>query len=201
MTRAAMAAYYVLAPAEASSNLAKYDGVRYGNRSAQIKGSKDVLFSASRGENFGQEVQRRVLLGSFSLSSTAMDNYFVRAQKVRRLVQADFNKSFALKHPLLKDAEGPADGKGVDIIITPTSLDLPPELQWLQKPMDASSTFTTDLCTIPASLAGLPAISVPSKRSNMYGLQVVAQYGDDDLVFRAARELEEIQLPVEEEKV
>lgn len=203
-TKAALAAYYVLAPAEASSNLARFDGVRYGKKAPNDREKPNVLFSNSRGHNFGAEVRRRILLGSYTLSSTAMDNYFVRAQKVRRLVQDDFNKVFAMKHPLLQHGqEDPSsistdengEGTGVDIIITPTSLNLPPLLSSLRsqnKTNDPTSQFQEDVYTVPASLAGLPAISVPvpCKDWQQVGLQVVGQYGDDELVLDAARELE-----------
>ncbi|KAI4102484.1 MAG: hypothetical protein LQ339_004638 [Xanthoria mediterranea] len=203
-TKAALAAYYVLAPAEASSNLARFDGVRYGIKAPNDREKSNVLFSNSRGHNFGAEVRRRILLGSYTLSSTAMDNYFVRAQKVRRLVQDDFNKVFAMKHPLLQhrqedpssiSTDGNGEGTGVDIIITPTSLNLPPLLSSLRsqkKTNDPTNQFQEDLYTVPASLAGLPAISVPvpCKDWQQVGLQVVGQYGDDELVLDAARELE-----------
>ncbi|KAL8907867.1 MAG: hypothetical protein Q9171_005670 [Xanthocarpia ochracea] len=203
-TKAALAAYYVLAPAEASSNLAKYDGVRYGNKASNDRDKSDVLFSSTRGQNFGAEVRRRILLGSYTLSSTAINNYFIRAQKVRRLVQDDFNTVFAMKHPLLehpkettssssstKEAE---EENGVDIIITPTSLNLPPLLSSLRDVDDGDPTkqFQEDVYTVPASLAGLPAISVPVPTSGwqQVGLQVMSQYGDDEMVLDAARELE-----------
>ncbi len=203
-TKAALAAYYVLAPAEASSNLAKFDGVRYGKKAPNDREKPNVLFSNSRGHNFGAEVRRRILLGSYTLSSTAMDNYFVRAQKVRRLVQDDFNQVFAMKHPLLQHRqEDPSsistdengEGTGVDIIITPTSLNLPPLLSSLRshnKTNDPTNQFQEDVYTVPASLAGLPAISVPVPCNDwqQVGLQVVGQYGDDELVLDAARELE-----------
>ncbi|KAL8758026.1 MAG: hypothetical protein Q9199_001810 [Rusavskia elegans] len=203
-TKAALAAYYVLAPAEASSNLAKYDGVRYGKKAPNDRDKSNVLFSNTRGHNFGAEVRRRVLLGSYTLSSTAINNYFIRAQKVRRMVQDDFNKVFAMKHPLLQHHQGipssilteeNGEGTGVDIIITPTSLNLPPLLSALQSANennDPTKQFQEDVYTVPASLAGLPAISVPvpCKDWQHIGLQVIGQYGDDEMVLDAARELE-----------
>ncbi|KAL8862358.1 MAG: hypothetical protein Q9178_001367 [Gyalolechia marmorata] len=204
-TKAALAAYYVLAPAEASSNLAKYDGVRYGNRAPKDRDKSDVLFSSTRGQNFGAEVRRRILLGSYTLSSTAINNYFIRAQKVRRLVQDDFNTVFAMKHPLLEHPkettssssstkEAVEEENGVDIVITPTSLNLPPLLSSLRDGDDGDPTkqFQEDVYTVPASLAGLPAISVPVPTSGwqQVGLQVMGQYGDDEMVLDAARELE-----------
>lgn len=196
-TRSALSAYYILAPAEASSNLAKYDGIRYGNTNRDRKEPNDVLFARRRGNGFGAEVKRRILLGSYSLSAAAMDNYFIKAQKVRRLVQEDFNNVFSHAHPLLPNATG-MDEEGIDVIISPTALSFPPKLSALAE--NASiNTYSDDILTVPASLAGLPAISVPipypgtldvSGRSKTIGLQIIAQYGDDDLVFEAARLLE-----------
>ena len=216
-TKAALSAYYVLAPAEASSNLAKYDGVRYGNRapvSRQKGDNNTVLFSATRYANLGAEVRRRILLGSYTLSSTAIDNYFIRAQRIRRLVQQDFNRVFALSHPLLPapypSKQPPASGTtekrddddaSVDVIISPTSLNFPPLISELKEEneKDPARQFYEDLYTVPASLAGLPAVSVPVPRVDeggggeeweKVGLQVMGQYGDDDLVLDVARQLQ-----------
>lgn len=194
-TQSALSAYYILAPAEASSNLAKYDGIRYGNKKLDRKEPDDVLFARRRGDGFGAEVKRRILLGSYSLSAAAMDNYFIKAQKIRRLVQEDFNNVFALANPLLESIPGTNEG-GVDVIISPTALSFPPKLSTLTESASIS-TYSDDILTVPASLAGLPAISVPvpchgdiSERPKRASLQIVAQYGDDDLVFEAARLLE-----------
>ncbi|KAL8989760.1 MAG: hypothetical protein Q9169_008288 [Polycauliona sp. 2 TL-2023] len=169
MTKSALAAYYVLAPAEASSNLAKYDGARYGNKAPHDRDKSNVLFSKTRGHNFGAEVRRRILLGSYMLSSTAIDNYFIRAQKVRRLVQDDFNKVFAMKHPLLQHQKEDSSSKstekdkgeetGVDIIIAPTSLSLPPLLSSLQsnEDNDATKQFQEDVYTRAGPTQGLAA--------------------------------------------
>ncbi|KAL9023554.1 MAG: hypothetical protein Q9196_007132, partial [Gyalolechia fulgens] len=210
-TRSALSAYYVLAPAEASSNLAKYDGVRYGNKGPQpaSRGTSrgtNVLFSSTRYQNFGPEVRRRILLGSYTLSSTAIDNYFLRAQKVRRLVQNDFNRVFALSHPLLPTPsatglqKGEKQKEGVDVIISPTSLSFPPLISELKEEYerDPARQFHEDLFTVPASLAGLPAVSVPVQNEEggqeweKVGLQVMGQYGDDDLVLDVAKELESL---------
>ncbi len=200
-TKSALAAYYVIAPAEASSNLAKYDGVRYGNKLGERDRTDNVLYAATRGAGLGEEVKRRILLGSYSLSAAAIDNYFIKAQKVRRLVQEDFNKVFSFRHPLLSYDVKPHTDEGVDVIITPTAQSLPPKLSTLAKrgPVD---TFSDDVLTVPASLAGLPAISVPipvTSPESIYqylpcsvGLQIIAQYGDDDSVFKVAKEIEHI---------
>ncbi len=206
-TKHALSAYYVLAPAEASSNLAKYDGVRYGFRGDADDGAGGVLYAKSRGQGFGEEVKRRILLGAYSLSAEAIDNYFVQAQKVRRLVQQDFDRVFALPHPLLATPAMKKEGNGVDVLISPTAPTLPPPLEAVenQTPLDA---YMNDVFTVPASLAGLPAISMPismqfdrpipglgyqydeKEWSHPVGVQVVGQYGDDDLVFNVAKLLE-----------
>lgn len=222
-TQHALPAYYILAPAEASSNLAKYDGVRYGTRAhgADRKTGGDnsdlnddnYLYARTRGSGFGDEVRRRILLGSFSLSAEAMDNYFIQAQRIRRLVQADFDGVFALNNPLgdglIKDESRaspvPTAKTKVDIIICPTASALPPTLSSLVDGRDSSSvsaplhSYVTDVCTVPASLAGLPAISVPVSTGgptkeegiDKVGIQIIGQYGDDELVLRAAEVLEQ----------
>ena len=198
----ALSAYYVLAPAEASSNLAKYDGVRYGSRVKEEDGTPDyVLYAKTRSAGFGPEAQRRVLLGSFSLSAQAMDNYFIQAQKVRRLVQQDFDKVFAAPNPLLAHKTGVNDD-GVDVLLCPTAPTLAPELSEArsQKSLHA---YMNDVFTVPASLAGLPAISVPVHRNKVSelqdsapaGMQIIGQYGDDKAVLRVAKELSVFSTP------
>ena len=200
-TKMALSAYYVLAPAEASSNLAKYDSVRYGNRSSDREGSADVLYARTRGAGLGEEVKRRILLGSYSLSAAAIDNYFIKAQKVRRLVQKDFNNAFALEHPLLESKVRPSRGADVDIILTPTAQSLPPKLSSISH-SDPLQEYSADVLTVPASLAGLPSISVPvpisspvgsgAESPKSVGMQILAQFGDDDLVFDMAKVIESL---------
>ncbi len=200
-TKSALAAYYVIAPAEASSNLAKYDGVRYGNKLVEGDGTENILYAATRGAGLGGEVKKRILLGSYSLSADAIDNYFIKAQKVRRLVQNDFNNVFSFPHPLLSHDDKPYMDEGVDVIITPTAQSLPPKLSTLAK-RGSVEAFNDDVLTVPASLAGLPAISVPVPIEGLksrfqdlphsVGLQILAQYGDDDSVFEIAKEVEDM---------
>jgi aspartyl-tRNA(Asn)/glutamyl-tRNA(Gln) amidotransferase subunit A len=204
-TYQALPAYYVLAPAEASSNLAKYDGVRYGYRTSGADANpKDnlPLFAATRGDGFGPEVQRRILLGAYTLSSEAMDNYFVQAQRVRRLVQMDFDKVFALQNPLL-DArvEQSDDASSVDVLIAPTAPTLPPTLAEVEK-LSPVEMYMNDVLTVPASLAGLPALSVPVKLKggakqagdvDSVGMQVIGQFGDDELVLQVGQIIEGLQ--------
>ncbi|KAK3943125.1 amidase signature domain-containing protein [Diplogelasinospora grovesii] len=209
-TRHALSAYYVIAPAEASSNLAKYDGVRYGRRANDDTSDSDaadgVLYAASRGQGFGEEVRRRILLGSYTLSSEAMDNYFIQAQRVRRLVRRDFDRVFALSNPLapeedrsfdlsdlpdhvvLEDKFGPSE---VDFLLCPTAPTLPPRLEDVFQQKSPVDAYMNDVFTVPASLAGLPAISIPIEVSatsgnvsqqpsnNVAGMQLIGQYWDD----------------------
>ena len=213
-TRHALSAYYVIAPAEASSNLAKYDGIRYGARDrAQTQagptqgsaaGNDDaqdgILYARTRGGGFGDEVQRRILLGSYTLSSEAMDNYFIQAQRVRRLVQRDFNRVFKLPNLLHEpetfdlsemDDQVPLESKlgpvQVDFLLCPTAPSLPPKISQIreQTPLDS---YMNDVFTVPASLAGLPAISIPmpvttapsdADTPRNAGLQLIGQYWDD----------------------
>ncbi|KAI2781294.1 amidase signature enzyme [Daldinia loculata] len=203
-TKNALSAYYVIAPAEAASNLAKYDGIRYGQRnSKQASDSfEGILYAKTREAGFGSEVKRRILLGSYTLSSEAIDNYFIQAQKVRRLVRRDFDRIFKLSNPLedqqpfdlsemedtiqLENKFGPAQ---VDFLLCPTAPTTPPLLEDVmrQTPLDS---YMNDVFTVPASLAGLPAISIPmdipvdptkeeQKLLNFGGMQLVGQYWDD----------------------
>ena len=206
-TRHALSAYYVLAPAEAASNLAKYDGVRYGTRDEERDGAGDVLYSETRGKGFGDEVKRRILLGSYSLSASAIDNYFLKAQKVRRLVQRDFDRVFKTPNPLLpeqqfditdlhesielEDKHGPPQ---VDFIVCPTTPTLPPTLDEAVKQSSVDS-YMNDVFTVPASLAGLPAITLPHKppkargKTHVPGIQIIGQYGSDIQLLNVATSL------------
>ncbi|CRG88710.1 aspartyl-tRNA(Asn)/glutamyl-tRNA (Gln) amidotransferase subunit A [Talaromyces islandicus] len=218
-TKHALPAYYILAPAEASSNLAKYDGIRYGNRASGPDSGEGVnghLYAKTRGTGFGAEVQRRILLGSFSLSADAMDNYFIQAQRIRRLVQRDFDSVFAMHNPLGAGSVSAADqgndglSSKVDVIIGPTSSSPPPSLASVLNENTAAAdggasasldSYVTDALTVPASLAGLPAISVPvpvfedtgSSGLDKVGMQIIGQYGDDDLVLRVGEVLEQAE--------
>ena len=205
-TRQALSAYYVLAPAEASSNLAKYDGVRYGFRSDgpdALPKQNLPLYAKTRGEGFGDEVKRRILLGAYTLSSEAIDNYFIQAQKVRRLVQQDFDRVFASRNLLLGPEDAApvkSDGK-VDVLLTPTAPTLPPTIEEVKKQSPVES-YMNDVFTVPASLAGLPAASVPvalpdRAREGMEdgdvetaGMQIIGQFGDDGIVLQVAEIIE-----------
>ncbi|OAA54930.1 Amidase signature domain protein [Cordyceps fumosorosea ARSEF 2679] len=205
-TKEALCAYYVLAPAEATSNLAKYDGVRYGVRGGDGDAAGDTLYSEARGAGFGAEVRRRILLGTYSLSSEAIDNYFLQAQRVRRRVRQDFDEVFRAENPLceprqfdlcempeelaLADKQGPAQ---VDFLLCPTAPSLPPALRELET-RNSVDAYTSDVFTVPASLAGLPAVSVPVwPEENRFpvGMQLIAQYWDDQRLLHMAAKLQE----------
>jgi len=153
----AIPAYYVIAPAEASSNLARYDGVRYGHRCAAPKSLED-LYTRSRAEGFGAEVQRRILVGTYALSAGYYDAYYLRAQRVRRLIANDFAAAFA----------------SVDLIAGPTAPSVAFKLG--EKSSDPLAMYAADVNTVAVNLAGLPAISLPAGFSQglPVGLQLVA---------------------------
>ncbi len=173
-TRYGLPAYYVIAPAEASSNLARYDGVRYGLR----KPGKDLVetYENTRGEGFGDEVKRRVLIGTYALSAGYYDAYYLKAQKVRRRVADDFDAVF----------------RDVDFILTPTT---PNAAFPIGQPLtDPVQMYLNDVFTVTANLAGLPAISVPAglDRDGLpLGLHVIAKPLDEATMFRAAGVLEQ----------
>lgn len=176
-TDAAVATYYILAPAEASSNLSRFDGIRYGNRSSESKDIIDTYFK-SREAGFGPEVKRRILLGTYVLSSGYYDAYYTRAQKVRTLIQREFHDAF----------------QKVDVILTPTSPTLPRKLH--EADNDPLQDYLADVYTISANLAGLPAISVPGGKAQgengtqlPVGVQIMAPHLQDELVFQAAQAL------------
>lgn len=165
---AATAAYYVLAPSEASANLARYDGVRYGVRDVQAENSNQ-MYARSRAQGFGEEVKRRIMVGTYALSAGYYDAYYLKAQRIRALVVEDFRKAF---------------NQGVDVLISPVAPT--PAFKIGEKINDPVSMYATDLMTIPPSLAGLPALTVPcgqSKSGLPIGMQVVGPFlGDLDVL-------------------
>ncbi len=173
-TRYALATYYIIAPAEASSNLARYDGVRYGRRVAGE--TLDEMYLNTRGEGFGVEVRRRILIGTYVLSAGYYDAYYLKAQKTRNLIAADFRKAY----------------EAVDVILTPTA---PSDAFAIgEKSDDPITMYLNDVFTVPSSLAGLPAISVPaglSQRSLPLGLQIIGKPFDEATVLRVAHVLED----------
>jgi len=172
-TKYALPAYYIVAPAEASSNLARYDGVRYGLR---VDGdSLDEMYENTRGEGFGAEVRRRVMIGAYVLSAGYYDAYYVKAQQVRTIILDEFNQVF----------------QDVDVLLTPTAPNAAFPIG--AKMDDPVAMYLNDVFTVPANMAGLPAISVPSGLDSdglPLGLQIVAKPFDEETMFRAADVLE-----------
>ena len=172
-TKYALPAYYIIAPAEASSNLARYDGVRYGQRE---EGSDlTELYENTRAAGFGIEVRRRILIGTYVLSAGYYDAYYLKAQKVRALIARDFTQAY----------------EKCDVILTPTTPG--PAFAAGEKSDDPIAMYLNDVLTVPASLAGLPAISVPAGLSGEglpLGLHLIGKAFDEETMFRAAQALE-----------
>jgi len=171
-TKYALPVYYIIAPAEASSNLARYDGVRFGQR--KEASSLDEMYEATRGEGFGDEVKRRIMIGTYVLSSGYYDAYYLKAQKVRRLIKEDFENVF----------------KKVDYILTPST---PTTSFELGKKQDPLTMYLNDIFTVPASLAGLPGISLPiglDKLGLPIGIQLIANSFDEPGLISTAHVLE-----------
>lgn len=173
-TKYALPAYYIIAPAEASSNLARYDGMRFGLR---VEGDTPTeTYEKTRGEGFGAEVRRRILIGTYVLSAGYYDAYYLKAQKVRALIAGEFTTAF----------------ETVDAILTPTA----PSAAFAhgEKSDDLIAMYLNDVLTVPASLAGLPAISVPAGLSSEglpLGLQLITRAFDEEGLFRVADVLEQ----------
>jgi aspartyl-tRNA(Asn)/glutamyl-tRNA(Gln) amidotransferase subunit A len=173
-TKYALPAYYIVAPAEASSNLARYDGVRYGHRA---EGTHDLveLYEKSRSEGFGAEVKRRVLIGTYVLSAGYYDAYYTRAQKIRTLIKLDFEQAF----------------ETCDVLLTPVTPG--PAFALGEKSNDPISMYLNDVFTVTVNLAGLPAIAVPAGLTQTglpLGLQVIGKAFDEATVLRTGRAIE-----------
>lgn len=174
-TKYALAVYYIIAPAEASSNLARYDGLRYGLRVIEEGDSLDKMYEKTRAAGFGREVKRRIMIGTYVLSAGYYDAYYKKAQRVRTLVAQDFQKAF----------------EKVDAILTPAT---PSEAFKIGEKIDPVAMYLNDVFTIPASLAGLPGICVPAGLSSNglpLGLQLIGRPFDEETVFKVAGVLEE----------
>ncbi|WP_434064769.1 Asp-tRNA(Asn)/Glu-tRNA(Gln) amidotransferase subunit GatA [Anaerosinus gibii] len=173
-TKYAVSAYYLIAPAEASSNLARYDGVSYG---ARVEGTDIVdMYKKTRSEKFGEEVQRRIMLGTYALSAGYYDAYYLQALKVRTLVKQDFDKAF----------------EKVDVLITPTAPT--PAYKIGDMISDPMKMYLQDICTIPVNLAGVPGISLPCGFSNSgmpIGLQIIGKPLGEETLIRAAYTFEQ----------
>ena len=169
----AIPAYYIVAPAEASSNLARYDGVRYGLR---VEGENLIdMYEKTRAEGFGDEVKRRIMIGTYVLSAGYYDAYYIKAQKIRRLIVEDFKKVF----------------EECDALLTPTSPGVAFPIG--ERMDDPIKMYLEDIFTSPASLAGMPAMSVPGGLNGEglpLGLQIMAKPWDEESVFRVGQEIE-----------
>jgi len=172
-TKYAVAAYYLVAPAEASSNLARFDGVRYGLR---VEGENLIdMYKQTRGEGFGPEVKRRIMLGTYALSSGYYDAYYLRAQQTRTLIKQDFDHVFA----------------DYDLILSPTAPT--PAFPLGEKIDDPLTMYLNDIYTIPVNLAGIPAISIPCGLTNglPVGLQLIGRAFDESTLLRVAHAFEQ----------
>ena len=173
-TNYALPAYYIVAPAEASSNLARYDGVKYGFRS---KGENLIdMYEKTRSEGFGSEVQRRIMIGTYVLSSGYYDAYYLKAQKVRKLIKNDFDEAY----------------KKVDAILTPSTPSAAFKIG--EKTNDPVSMYLNDIFTVPVNLAGLPAISIPAGvdvKGYPLGLQIIGKAFDEQSILNIAYAMEE----------
>ncbi|MFE8701329.1 Asp-tRNA(Asn)/Glu-tRNA(Gln) amidotransferase subunit GatA [Cytobacillus sp. FJAT-54145] len=170
----ALPTYYILSSSEASANLARFDGVRYGYRSANSNTLID-LYKNTRAEGFGDEVKRRIMLGTFALSSGYYDAYYKKAQKVRTLIKKDFEDVF----------------EKYDVIIGPTTPT--PAFKFGEKTSDPLTMYANDILTIPVNLAGVPAISVPCgfDKGLPLGLQIIGKHFDESTVYRVAHAFEQ----------
>ena len=171
----ALASYYIIACAEASSNLGRYDGIRYTHRTSEYKNLKE-LYKKSRSEGFGDEVKRRIILGTYVLSSGYYDAYYKKAQKVRTLVMEQFNKAF----------------EKYDIIITPTSPTVAFKLG--EKSNNPMEMYLADICTVSINIAGLPGMSIPcgvDSQGMPIGMQIVAKRFNEETIIKAAYAFEQ----------
>ncbi len=171
----ALPAYYIIACAEASSNLGRYDGIRYGNKAEHFE-SIHHMICKTRGEKFGDEVKKRIMLGTFVLSEGYYDKYYAKAQTLRVRLKAQFEKVFAK----------------YDAVITPTSPKTAFKLSEVQK--DKEGSFNADLCTVPVNLAGLPAVSIPCGKDSSglpVGLQIIGDKFRESLILNLAKKYEE----------
>jgi aspartyl-tRNA(Asn)/glutamyl-tRNA(Gln) amidotransferase subunit A len=175
-TKYALPAYYIIAPAEASSNLARYDGVRYGLRDLPDGAGLQDMYAATRAAGFGQEVKRRILIGTYVLSAGFYDAYYNQAQKVRALIARDFDDAW----------------ESCDLLLTPTAPSAAFALG--EKSADPIAMYLNDVFTVPSSLAGLPAMSVPGGLDSHglpLGLQIIGKAFDEQGVLNAGLAIEQ----------
>ncbi|KAI9510047.1 amidase signature enzyme [Russula earlei] len=192
-TSYALSAYYVIASAEASSNLARYDGVQYGLRVPlppdSVTKSPGEAYSHSRTAGFGAEVKRRILLGTYALTADAFDNYFLQAQRLRQCIRDDFMRVFRVPNPLARSAT--PNVAGVHVLLHPSAVRTAPFLD----EQDGLDAYTQDVLTVPASLAGLPALSLPMAVDAggdgwPLGVSVVGQWGCEKMILTVGSTIE-----------
>jgi aspartyl-tRNA(Asn)/glutamyl-tRNA(Gln) amidotransferase subunit A len=174
-TRYALSAYYIIAPSEASSNLARFDGIRYGLRKGDANGGLADLYEASRGAGFGSEVKRRIMLGTYALSSGYYDAFYIKAQKVRTLIKKDFEEAYSK----------------ADVLLTPTT---PTAAFKFGDKKDPLQMYLSDIYTIPCNIAGHGGLSMPcgkTKAGLPIGVQWMCRPGEESTMLQAARALEE----------
>jgi aspartyl-tRNA(Asn)/glutamyl-tRNA(Gln) amidotransferase subunit A len=173
-THLAVPVYYVVAPAECSSNLSRFDGVRFGYRCDDPKNLED-LYKRSRGEGFGEEVKRRIMVGTYALSAGYYDAYYLKAQQIRRLISDDFTRAF----------------QQVDVIMGPSSPSTAFNIG--EKTDDPVAMYLSDIYTIAVNLAGLPGMSVPAGFSNSMpvGLQIIGNYFDESRLLNVAHKYQQ----------
>ena len=174
-TEYALSVYYILAPAEASSNLSRYDGVKYGYSEEQVDSMWDRI-EKSRSNGFGLEVKRRIMLGTYSLSSGYYDEYYGKAEETRQIIKKELNKVF----------------DEIDILITPTSPSTAFKLG--EKTSDPMAMYSSDIMTIPANIAGIPGISIPVKDVNglPVGAQLVGPYMSDRKILEISKNIQKL---------
>jgi aspartyl-tRNA(Asn)/glutamyl-tRNA(Gln) amidotransferase subunit A len=175
-TQLSIPAYYVIAPAEASANLSRFDGVRYGHRASEYKDLVD-MYEKSRAEGFGSEVKRRIMVGTYVLSHGYYDAYYIKAQKIRRLIADDFKAAFA----------------GCDVILGPVAPTAAFNLG--EKSGDPVQMYLSDIYTLSVNLAGLPAMSVPagfSDNGRPVGLQIIGNYFSEAKMLNVAHQFQQV---------
>ena len=170
-----VSAYQVVAPAECSSNLSRYDGIRFGHRAEDVS-DIDQLYKKSRSQGFGREVKRRILIGTYALSTGYYDAYYLKAQKIRQLITNEFMEAF----------------NEVDLILGPTAPDSAFKLG--EKTNDPIAMYLSDVFTVSANLAGLPAMSVPMgfKNNLPLGLQIIGNHFDESKILSLAHHFQQV---------
>ena len=173
----ALACYYIIATSEASANLARFDGIRYGYSSNEAKSINDVYLE-SRGRGFGPEVRRRIMLGTYVLSAGYYDAYYVRAQKVRTLIKQDFDKAF----------------ETVDAIVAPISPTLPFKIG--ENMDDPLQMYLSDIFTISINLAGVPSLALPCGKIGdlPVGLQIIGKHFDEAKIFEIGKQMQNVSI-------